>query len=345
MPVTFIDPLHDTRYGEFVALHPQSTVFHSPGWMLVLADSYGFEPGCVASLEGEKISGALPYLETKGIFGGRRCVSLPFSDFGGPLFGSVAEFDEALELLAARGREKRWNHIDLRGGTCLPQTAPPLDVIYTHDIDLSAEEDVLFERLRASTRRNFRKAEKTGCAISFETSTAAVRRFYELNCITRREHGLPPQPMRFFEKIRESFFFQSKGFIAEVTASGTTVASSIFLFFKNKACYKFGASLGSSSHLRPNDYMLWKSMLHCRAIGCTTLNLGRTEKHHEGLLRFKRNWNGAESEVRYFRFSFQKNRFVTQSRCSVEPLYVRVLSRMPLPVLKSIGALFCRFAG
>jgi len=42
-----------------------------------------------------------------------------------------------------------------------------------------------------------------GLTVTRETSREAMEEFFRLNCLTRKRHGLPPQPAVFFKKIYE----------------------------------------------------------------------------------------------------------------------------------------------
>ena len=64
---------------------------------------------------------------------------------------------------------------------------------------------------RESTRRNIRQAEKEGVEVTLRHTREALAAFYRLHCLTRRYHGLPPQPWSFFEKIHEHIIAPAEG--------------------------------------------------------------------------------------------------------------------------------------
>jgi len=62
-------------------------------------------------------------------------------------------------------------------------------------------------------RRAVRKAEKLGVTVEILKDALGIRQFYALQCQTRRKHGLPPQPFRFFQNVRKCILAEGSGII------------------------------------------------------------------------------------------------------------------------------------
>lgn len=338
-----LNPITDQRYSEFIAKHSQATVFHTPEWIKVLSETYRFKPFAFAVTENDTVTGVVPFCETRSITGSKRLVSLPYSDFCEPLLENRENLESIIKIIAEE--YPKTGYIDVRGGSSLLKGEVAGQAIFTHDIDCTPDEETLFNSFKPALQRNIKKAQREGLECTIDTSHAAVRQFYQLNCFTRRDHGLPPQPWVFFENIWKFLIHSSKGFIATITQNGCLVAATLFLIFNGKAYFKFGASLKKHLSLRPNDFALWNSILYCKTLCCKVVNLGRTEPEHEGLLQFKRGWNADESEIKYYRYlpSLQKyTKFTSPVSCKICPLF---FSRMPMAFLKPIGNYIHQFAG
>ena len=91
---------------------------------------------------------------------------------------------------------------------------PSFSSYLVHTLDLTPGGDALFKNLRDTTRRNIKKSLREGVTTAFHTSQESVASFYRLNCTTRKEHGLPPQPYSFFEKLHEHVISRNLGFVA-----------------------------------------------------------------------------------------------------------------------------------
>ena len=138
-----------------------------------------------------------------------------------------------------------------------------------------------------------------------------MRTFYALHCLTRRRHGVPPQPLRFFENIARYVLQAGHGFVTIVRFKSRAVAAAVFFHNARQAFYKFGASDYNFQQLRPNNLVMWGAITRCRADGCVSLHLGRTSLANEGLRRFKLSFGAREERIEYFKYDFRQGAFVT----------------------------------
>jgi hypothetical protein len=330
------DPLRRPDWDTLVAAHPQSTIFHGAGWARVMCDSYGHVPHYVCRFEGQALAEMLPILEVSSPWKGRRGVSLPFTDLCAPLSLSgenhPALYDKAVET----GRGRNWKYLECRspgkGWTGVTQSVS----FFGHAIDLSPGADGLFKKLEGSIRRGIRKAEASGLQADFATSLESVKTYYGLHCRTRRRHGLPPQPFRFFENIQRHVLDKGQGFVATVRLKNRPVAAGVFLCHGRQAFYKFGASDFDFQEFRPNNLMMWQGILQSAQRGYSTLHLGRTSVSNTGLRRFKLSFGAAEETVSYCQYDFSSNGFVS-GEDGVEGWFNHVFSRLPLPLLRLAG--------
>ena len=68
------------EYQRFVESHRESTIFHHRCWLELLCDQHGFAFHIPALKENGRVVAAIPFLETRSIFGNKKLVSLPFTD-------------------------------------------------------------------------------------------------------------------------------------------------------------------------------------------------------------------------------------------------------------------------
>ena len=92
----------------------------------------------------------------------------------------------------------------------------------------------MFENMDGSARQAVRKAEKDGVTVEVSQSEAAVREFYDLQCQTRKRHGLPPQPLGFFLNIWRHILSQNQGVVV-LASAGRRKNRGRSLFFSRRA--------------------------------------------------------------------------------------------------------------
>ena len=333
-----VDPLGCAEWDAMVAAHPQSTIFHSGGWARVLRDTYGHRPFYIARIEDKRLAGLLPVMEVSSWLTGRRGVSLPFTDFCPALVSAGCAGGDLYRSAMETGRQRRWKRLECRGFDGVWAGARPSLSFYGHKIDLGAGEAKLFQGLEGAMRRGVRKAEQVGVKIDFDAGPESMRTFFTLHCRTRRRHGLPPQPWRFFLNIQRHLLSLGRGFVATARLEGRALAAAVFLHDRRQALYKFGASDYESQQARPNNMMMWAAMRHCAERGLATLNLGRTSLSNEGLRRFKLGLGAVEEEIRYMKYDFSSEQFVRDVD-RAEGWHNRVFAQLPLPVLRLAGAI------
>jgi hypothetical protein len=327
----------DARLSKFAA----TSIFHSSAWAKVLSETYGFTPVYLSTFRGDDLDAALPLMEVKSRITGTRGVSLPFTDECEPVSASDSSVTPLVEEALQLGRNRNWKYVEFRGGKNLFDNAAPSLSFFGHQLNLSGDANSLFNRLESSVRRAIRKAENSGLKIEFSNTLEATSDYFSLHCKTRRQHGIPPQPFRFFQKIHAHILAQNSGVIVTAKFQETPVASAMFLFSGTKAIYKFGASDKSFQELRANNLVMWEGIKWLANKGIGTLRFGRTSQNSEGLRRYKLGWGSEEYLIHYYKFDLRRNALVTD-RDEAAGWHNRIFRAMPIFMSRWAGNLLYR---
>jgi lipid II:glycine glycyltransferase (peptidoglycan interpeptide bridge formation enzyme) len=221
--------------------------------------------------------------------------------------------------------------------------APASAEYCTHLLSLNGEESDLVKSFRGSTSRNARKAERAGVEIAFGHSREDVAAFFSLHCRTRKHHGIPPQPLSFFEKVHEHIIAPQKGFVALASHQGRPVAGAVYFLHRQRALYKFGASDRSFLHLRANNLVMREAIRWFSNNHFCSLHFGRTDLGQKGLAQFKNGWRADNDRVAYYRFDLKRNSFAG-SRAYAQSSY-GVFKLTPTPLLRTVGNLLYKHFG
>jgi hypothetical protein len=338
-----IDPADIENWDDQVNALPGSSFFHSRAWAKVFAQSYGFKPLYFTRSKGG-LAAVISMMEVSSFLTGTRAVSLPFTDYCEPLVPHTEVSKVLFEAIVQEGKKRQWKYIELRGGADFLGDGPASAWFYRHTLDLTPGEAKLFKGLRDSTRRNIKKAEKEGVEVRFEDSPEALREFYRLNCLTRLEHGLPPQPWQFFQHLHEEILAKGMGTVALAIFQGNAVAANVYLHANGEAIYKYGASDKTHQNLRAANLVMWEAIKLYAGEGVKRLCFGRTEHENEGLRQFKTGWGAEESIVNYYRYDLAANAFVPGVK-TVSARASQVFSNLPIAALKVIGGMLYRHVG
>jgi hypothetical protein len=342
--IEIVDPLSYPGWDDLVIASGKGSFFHSSNWARVLYESYGYRPVYFAFLKDEGCRALVPFMEVKSCITGKRGVSLPFTDYCEPIMQCGCTIGDVTEHIVRFGKKSGWRYIELRSGGGQPPWIPASSFYYGHVLDISRDENTLFTSFRQSTRRNIKKAEREGVEVAVCSSLCSVREFYRLNCMTRKSHGLPPQPYRFFEKVYEHVVSKGQGMVVLADYNGKTIAGGMYFNFGDKAMYKYGASDSAYQHLRANNLVMWEAIRHYAKKGFTSFCFGRTEPENSGLLQFKRGWGGREQVLNYYKYDLKRDSYVSEPS-KLRGFHNKIFANMPVPFLKLTGYFLYKHMG
>jgi CelD/BcsL family acetyltransferase involved in cellulose biosynthesis len=298
LKIVCVDPQNDPLWEKLVNRAP-SSVFHSPCWIRVLADTYSWQPSAYVVVDdlGEPQAG-VPFCRISDILGSR-IVVLPFSDYCDPMILSPGAWRPLADALLSEG-----SPVALR---CLHTDLPLADGQFGvvkrakwHGLDLQADIETLWKRIDDSAHRAIRKSQRSGICIRAAQSERELRAFFEMHLrIRKHKYGLLAQPFSFFQNIWRHFMEKQLGFLLLALDGDTIIAGDLFLQWKSTLYYKFNASLIDNLACRPNDLLIWEAMQWGKKCGFSSLDLGLSDWDQTGLARYKRKF-GAEEKTIFF---------------------------------------------
>jgi hypothetical protein len=211
---------------------------------------------------------------------------------------------------AARGVEEeqkhaKWKYIELRplpGGAHWEDTGGfgRCAEFYFHRLDLRPDPDTLYRGLHKScVQRKIQRAERERLVYKEGRSKSILAEFYHLLLLTRRRHGLPPQPLGWFRNLLDCLGEQAR--IQMVSKDGQPIASMITLSHKQTLVYKYGCSDSKFHKLGGMAFLFWQAILQGKVRGAQEFDLGRSDTDNPGLAAFKGHLGGACATLAYFR--------------------------------------------
>jgi CelD/BcsL family acetyltransferase involved in cellulose biosynthesis len=330
--------VNDPKWLELVNSDSEALPFHHPAWILLLAESYSFEPFVLGLVDepGRMIAG-MPIVEVGGPIRGRRWVSLPFTDLCPPLVTDVSLDSFAIDIDRARS-DAGIASLEVRGR--FPGVCPTEQSAVLHDLRLTADPEQVAASFRASVRRNIRSAEKGPAVVRLASSEAEVAEvFFGLHVDSRRRLGLPVQPRRFFRLLWSRMIEPKLGRVLLVDIGKNTVAGAVFLNWNRTVVYKYGASDPRYLSARPNNLLFWEAIKWACESGYERLSFGRTDLNSPSLSRFKLGWAAQEQPLEYTFFGATDK----DGRRAEPPRIARsVIRHSPRWVVRALGEMLYR---
>jgi CelD/BcsL family acetyltransferase involved in cellulose biosynthesis len=335
--------LNDRRWAAFVEGHSNATPFHHPSWGELLARCYRFRAFALAWTDAMgRITGGLPIIEVRSPVGGRRWVSLPFTDACAPLTDMSSATTRLVEELDDARRQAGVSRLEVRGDLRGPgASTSPTAVIHTLPLD-GGGDTIYRTSLRPSVRKWIAAAERGGVVVRREGSRIALTRsFYNLHLQTRRRLGVPVQPRRYFDLLWSEMIAPGLGFLLLAYVNDAPVAGAVFLSWNGTVIYKYGASDPTYWKLHPNHLLMWTGLRWGCDNGAHTFDFGRSDFASEGLRQFKRSWGARESTLVYTAMGGQAAARPSDGR--FHAMARAVVCRSPLWACRGLGELLYRY--
>jgi hypothetical protein len=346
-----IDPLADPRWAQLVERHPASSVFHTRGWLEALRRTYGYEPVVLTTAaEGEPLENGLVLCKVSSWLSGNRLVSLPFSDHCQPLVDDPATLHIFLNHLEEQVHAGKFKYAELRPlvpfDAAMEKAAhAAIDSSFCiHMLDLRPPAESLLQCFHKNhIQRKIARAKKEDLKIETGRGAKLLDDFFHLMLITRRRHGIPPQPVAWFRNVLDCV-----GEPAAIRAAykGEIPVAAIFtVTHKKTMVYKYGCSDGAYSSMGGTPYLFWDAMQEAKKQGLEEFDFGRSEIENEGLVNFKNNWGTTQTNLRYYRYPFAAPAGAPQGKGWKMKLAERVCEKLPDACLTLAGKLLYRHVG
>lgn len=347
MNVYEIDPIRDERWETFLEAQPQASIFHTRGWLDALQRTYGYKPTVfTTSAATEPLTNGLVFCQISSWLNGRRLVSLPFSDHCAPLVESREQLNNIFQYLQTRRASRKWAYIEMRSP--FPEPAQYLNnsceqVLFSiHKLTLRDSQERIWQRFHKDcVRRKIQRATREQLSCEEGLSESLLRHFYGLLVMTRGRHGVPPQPIAWFQNLVRCL--GSKAKISVAFKGARPIAGILTLRYKQVMTYKYGCSDSRFTNLGGIQQLIWRAIEDGLGSGMAELDMGRSDPGQAGLLAFKRRWGAVESQLAYLRSPIRPHHGASEFLTGQLSKYI--CSHMPSRVLVAAGKALYKHAG
>jgi len=347
MSVYTLNPLQDSRWAEFIGAHPQTSIFHTRGWLEALNRTYGYTPVVyTTSAPGVPLTNGIVFCRIRSWLTGGRLVSLPFAEHCEPLVENPWEYKEILNTLQYTLDRENFKYVELRplSANIFTETGMRKSEAFCfHSLDLHPTVEELFRAFQKdSIQRKIRRAEREALSYQEGRSEALLNQFYHLFVVSRRRHGVPPPPILWMRNLVASLGDRLKIHVA--SKDGTPIGGIVTLRHRDAVVYKYGGSDATVHNLGGMPFLFWKAIQSARNEGVLQFEFGRSDYDNPGLITFKDRWNSERSELTYWRLPSQDATSRGHWKGKLK-FAGRIFARMPDRLLVASGRVLYRHVG
>lgn len=274
-----------------------TNIYCTPEWKKFLENTFGYKPYYLFAIdERGKIIGLLPLFYVKSKLTGNRLCSVPFSHICGTI-GNVATSKDLVEKGIDLFNDLNADILEIREYMEF-DGFQHTNTFFTHTLELSSSIGNVWQRLdKGSVRWAIKKSQQRGITVETTKIIEDIKEFYELNCETKREIGVPCHPWKFFKNL---FNFMGDNVSLYVAKSNNEIiAGGIMEYYKDTVIYGYGAADSNHLDLYPYNAFIWKSIEDASKNGYIYYDFGRTSYANYGLINFKKRWGTIEKKLYY----------------------------------------------
>ncbi|HEX2781397.1 MAG TPA: GNAT family N-acetyltransferase [Gemmatimonadaceae bacterium] len=326
-----IEPMADrAEWDAFATVSSRASFAHLAKWGEIIADSCGHEARyAVARDERGEVVAILPLIFLRSRLFGRRLISVPFLNYGGPAGSPPAELAlvRHAEQLAARvgatSLELRTRHAidgvagDARKVTVLLDLPPSVDEMW-------------MQRFNAKLRTKIKRPMRDHMQTRFGASQ--LRAFHEVWSHNMRDLGTPTLPLSFFERIVGAF--PDLVLIGATWLGDRPVAAGFGFVWGNEFEMTWSSALSEFGAAKPNMLLYWDFMRTVIERGVRCFNFGRSTPG-SGPHDFKLAWGGEDAPLPWIEWPGHAGGDSRNGRAM--GLAVAAWQRLPLAVANRVG--------
>lgn len=310
-----------------------STVCHTLEWPAVIEDTYGCPMHHLVAERDGRVTGLLPLAEVRTFAGRRVLVSLPFSNYGGPL-GDTTERAALVEEAGTFARRLGALYVELR----MPRSREPAPLVRRSDfvspiLSLDGWTEGVWRRMHSKTRNQIQHALKSGTETRI--GVEHLDAFARVYIARQHELGSPTHGVAWFHNMAARLGQRMD--VAVIYRGRQPIGGVLLLFHRDTCLIQYGASLGAYHGLCPNNAAYWSAVRTACERGCVKLDLGRT-RPGSGSSHFKYRWGAIPVPTPYEYILLGTGKVPDVD--ATHPRYrwpAAAWKRLPLPVARWLG--------
>ncbi len=278
------------KYAQIYRESETATVYQSPEWLQVLE-----------SLRGELLflevdeNTIIPFI-CKGRGRLRRCYSLSFDTYGGPV--SCGETNVSFDEVVAALKIPSVRMVDFSSGMMdQSNTASPL---HAYVVDLTVGADRIIQSYAKKTRAALRQSVRRGLQIEKMEDPKLLPEFYTLHARMAHRHRTVPHPLSLLRAIFNIMVPKEMAAFYIAKHENKTVACNLILRDKKIAYDWLFGYKKESLQLRPTNALIDSAIRDEINLGSKSFNLGTSPSNHRGIIKFKESFGAERYPYRIF---------------------------------------------
>jgi len=282
------------QWDQFISTSENGWVTDYSEWIDFFVQKCGYQNLSFAIKNQEKIRTAFPLFLVPKLIWGKRIVSGPFFDCGGPILLpgwhhlTTIAYRHIERLTADKGAD----FTEIRNPSVPIPESISNDYYCQFVMDLGREEKELFKSFNNNVRRAIKKAEKA-CNIKISNNPKHMDIVWKHYKLAMQRHGTPPWGNRFLAMFKKQMNLGRGHVIIAYRNDNCLGGAYLWGDGKTARLEISAAKSAEAKKLQLNSLLFWRSISLSNQLGYRKLNLTRTLKNGPQY-DFKKRWNAKE---------------------------------------------------
>jgi len=213
---------------------------------------------------------------------------------------------------------------------------------FLHTLDLRSCLDEIFRNFHKDcVQRKIQRGVRERLTQQEGRSELLLAQFYRLLLMTRRRHGVPPQPLAWFRNLVTCL--GDKVRIRIAAKDGRPVAGILTLQYKQTLVYKYGCSDEKFNQFGGMQMLFWRAIEDAKTDQLTEFDLGRSDCANSGLVTFKDRWGATRTRLVYLQYP--RPRLHSIRNATQGSISKRIFACMPDGLLTATGRVLYKYLG
>ena len=331
-----VDTVPGEEWDSYVHGHPDATIYHTVNWQNAVLEAFGKTTLRFCTRDKTNgLTGVLPLVSQKNILLGKHLLSIPYTNFGGPLADSDSLCRELASKAASAAEERGCTSIELRDfrARSYPDYQARSDKVLMR-LTLPDTPEVLQKALGAKVRSQIRRPEKENVVVE-SGGAELIDSFYPIFCRNMRDLGTPVYPKHFFYCIAKHL--EENVHLIIVRLNEEPVAGCILIGFRDVLEIPWAASNRDFNRYGVNMLLYWEALKYAFDKGFKVFDFGRSTVD-AGTYRFKKQWGAKPHELKWqCRGPSDSAKVSTSGDSPKMRLAVKIWQKLPLPIANWLG--------
>jgi len=348
--VTDHDERLDALWEDYVAYHPEATLFHTLIWRDAVRNVFGHSCHYLTAWKDQRVAGVLPLVLIQSRLAGRILVSVPYGVYGGSLADDETTHEALLTHATVLADRLRCQWMDIRSMEARSPALPIAGRYVTFRKTLPDRADQVLGTLPRKARAAARQArERHGLETVFDDGQLDT--LWSLYTQSMRRVASVNYPLEFFRQLVERTAPVASrrdnlarghrpGHLVQIVRyRGRPIAGLLSFIHRDTLMPYFAGCDERFEKFHPNNFLYLAAMERGTDLGCRQFDFGRSRESNAGAYNFKR-FQGFEPTPLHYQYYVPPGGRAPDLHPDNRKLEMaqRVWSRLPLAVTRPLGA-------